>query len=192
LKENPGELIFYGNSLRETDLKKVAFYTLGCKLNFHETAYMEEQFEKAGYKVVPFSEKADVYVINTCTVTKTADAKSRKAIRKAKHLNPESLVVVTGCYSEVYPEEVGKIEEADLITGNVEKFRLVDLVEKRLKGEIPRVQVAGVWKVRKVYPLGLRHFEGKTRAFLKVQQGCELFCSYCIIPKARGPSKICR
>ncbi|WP_142935008.1 tRNA (N(6)-L-threonylcarbamoyladenosine(37)-C(2))-methylthiotransferase MtaB [Balnearium lithotrophicum] len=167
-------------------MRKIAFYTLGCKMNIHETAYMEERFKEAGYEVVPFEERADVYIINTCTVTHTADSKSRKAVRKAKSTNPESLVVVTGCYSEVYPEEVEKIEEADFITGNVEKFNIVGLVERRLRGELPRVYVKGVWKDGKFYPLTLRHYEGRTRAFLKVQQGCELFCSYCIIPKARG------
>lgn len=167
-------------------MKRVAFYTLGCKMNIHETAYMEEQFKKAGYEVVPFEEEADVYVVNTCTVTHTADAKSRKALRKAKQRNPKAFVVSTGCYSEVYPEEVEKVKEADFITGNVEKFRIVELVEKRMRGELPRVHVKGVWKDKRFYPLTLRQFEGKTRAFLKIQQGCELFCSYCIIPKARG------
>jgi len=167
-------------------LKRVAFYTLGCKMNFHETAYMEERFKEAGYKIVPFSEEADVYVINTCTVTSVADSKSRKAIRRAKSRNPNALVVVTGCYSEVYPEEVEKVKEADFITGNVEKFNIVDLVERRLKGELPRTYVKGVWKEKIFYPLTIRHYEGKSRAFLKVQQGCELFCTYCIIPKARG------
>jgi len=167
-------------------LKKVAFYTLGCKMNFHETAYMEELFKKAGYEVVDFNEKADVYIVNTCTVTATADSKSRKALRKAKQKNPDALVVATGCYSEVYPEEVEKVKEVDLITGNLEKFKLVEIVEKRLKGEIPRTFVKGVWSESNFYPLTVRHYEGRTRAFLKVQQGCELFCSYCIIPKARG------
>ena len=167
-------------------MKRVAFYTLGCKMNFHETAYMEERFKEAGYKIVPFSEEADVYVINTCTVTSVADSKSRKAIRRAKSRNPNALVVVTGCYSEVYPEEVEKVKEADFITGNVEKFNIVDLVERRLKGELPRTYVKGVWKENLFYPLTIRHYEGKSRAFLKVQQGCELFCTYCIIPKARG------
>ncbi len=165
---------------------KVAFYTLGCKMNYHETAYMEEAFKERGYEVVPFGEKADIYVINTCTVTSVADAKSRKAVRKAKSLNPNSLVVVSGCYSEVYPEEVEKIGEADFITGNAEKFRIVELVEGKLRGELPRTFIKGVWKERRFYPLTLRNYEGRSRAFLKVQQGCELFCSYCVIPKARG------
>ena len=167
-------------------MKRVAFYTLGCKMNVYETAYMEEQFKKAGYKVVSFEEKADVYVVNTCTVTHTADAKSRKALRKAKQRNPEALVVATGCYSEVYPEEVERIGEVDFVTGNVEKFSIVELVEKRMRGEVPRTFVKGVWSEKRFYPLTLRHFEGKTRAFLKVQQGCQLFCSYCVIPRARG------
>jgi len=167
-------------------VKKVAFYTLGCKMNFHETAYMEELFKKAGWEVVNFDEEADVYIVNTCTVTSTADAKSRKILRKAKQRNPKALVVATGCYSEVYPEEVEKVKEVDFITGNVEKFSILELVERRLKGELPRIHVKGVWKDSNFYPLTIRHYEGRTRAFLKVQQGCELFCSYCIIPKARG------
>ena len=167
-------------------MKRVAFCTFGCKMNFHETAYMEEQFRKRGYEIVDFSEKADIYVVNTCTVTSVADAKSRKALRKAKHRNPEALVVATGCYSEVYPFDVECVKEVDLITGNVEKFQIVDIIEKRLKGEIPRLYLKGVWEEKRFYPLTIRHYEGKTRAFLKVQQGCELFCSYCIIPKARG------
>jgi len=167
-------------------LKRVAFYTLGCKMNLHETAYMEEKFKEAGYEVVPFTEEADIYIINTCTVTSTADAKSRKAIRKAKQKNPNALVVATGCYSEVYPQKVEEVAEADFITGNVEKFQMVKLVEGRLRGELPRLFVKGVWRDRRFYPLTLRQYEGKSRAFLKVQQGCELFCTYCVIPKARG------
>ncbi len=155
-------------------------------MNFHETAYMEERFKEAGYQVVPFDQEADVYVINTCTVTAVADSKSRKAIRRAKQRNPDALVVVSGCYSEVYPHEVEKVKEADFITGNAEKFNLHRLVEERLKGELPRTLVKGVWRDRRFYPLTLRHYEGKSRAFLKVQQGCELFCTYCVIPKARG------
>ena len=155
-------------------------------MNFHETAYMEEKFKEKGYQLVPFDSEADVYVINTCTVTSVADSKSRKAIRKAKSRNPNALVVVTGCYSEVYTHQVEEVKEADFITGNVEKFNLVELVEKRLRGELPRVLVRGVWNERRFYPLLIRHYEGKSRAFLKVQQGCELFCTYCIIPKARG------
>jgi len=155
-------------------------------MNFHETAYMEELFKRAGWEVVGFDEEADVYVVNTCTVTKTADAKSRKILRKAKQRNPNALVVSTGCYSEVYPEEVESVKEVNLITGNVEKFNMAELVERRLKGKLPRVFVKGVWRESKFYPLTIRHYEGRTRAFLKVQQGCELFCSYCIIPRARG------
>ncbi|WP_456397226.1 tRNA (N(6)-L-threonylcarbamoyladenosine(37)-C(2))-methylthiotransferase MtaB [Desulfurobacterium sp.] len=163
-------------------MKKVAFYTLGCKMNFHETAFMEEAFKKAGYAIVPFSEVADIYVVNTCTVTASADAKSRKAIRRAKKKNPESIVVVTGCYSEVYPEIVSSMKEADIVTGNVEKFNLVEIVERHTKG----VFLKGIWNVTEFQPLMNVDYGGKSRAFLKIQQGCESFCSYCIIPKARG------
>ncbi|SNR90234.1 tRNA (N(6)-L-threonylcarbamoyladenosine(37)-C(2))-methylthiotransferase MtaB [Desulfurobacterium atlanticum] len=163
-------------------MKKVAFYTLGCKMNFHETAYMQEQFKNKGYQIVPFDEVADIYIINTCTVTSTADAKSRKAVRKAKRKNPEGVVVVTGCYSEVYPEEVEKVKEADIITGNVEKFRMVEIVENFRKQKL----VCGVWNEVKFFPLVNLDYGRKSRAFVKIQQGCESFCSYCIIPKARG------
>ncbi|WP_457567532.1 tRNA (N(6)-L-threonylcarbamoyladenosine(37)-C(2))-methylthiotransferase MtaB [Desulfurobacterium sp.] len=163
-------------------MKKVAFYTLGCKMNFHETAFMEEAFKKAGYQIVSFGDVADVYVINTCTVTASADAKSRKAIRRAKRTNPRATVVVTGCYSEVYPNSVVKLPEVDLVTGNVEKFNLVSMVESGLKG----VFVKGVWNVNTFQPLLNLDYGGRSRAFLKVQQGCEAFCSYCIIPRARG------
>ncbi|WP_456437073.1 tRNA (N(6)-L-threonylcarbamoyladenosine(37)-C(2))-methylthiotransferase MtaB [Desulfurobacterium sp.] len=163
-------------------MKKVAFYTLGCKMNFHETAFIEEAFRKAGYTIVSFNDVADIYVINTCTVTVSADAKSRKAIRKAKNRNPEATVVVTGCYSEVYPEAVARMKEVDIVTGNVEKFNLIGIVERGEKG----VFVRGVWNVNKFQPLMNLDYGRKSRAFLKIQQGCESFCSYCIIPKARG------
>jgi threonylcarbamoyladenosine tRNA methylthiotransferase MtaB len=156
-------------------------------MNFHETAFMEEEFKKAGYEVVPFGQGADVVVINSCTVTATADAKSRKAARRAKQINPNALVVMTGCYGEVYPHEVEKVKEVDLITGNYEKAKMVELVEAKLRGELPRTAVKGVWREKYFHPLAVKSYEGRSRAFLKVQQGCELFCSYCVIPKARGP-----
>ncbi len=163
-------------------MRRVAFYTLGCKMNFHETAYMKEQFAKKGYEIVPFNEIADVYIINTCTVTSTADTKSRKSVRRAKRKNPKSLVVVTGCYSEVYPEDIERLEEADIITGNVEKFKMVEIVDNFKERKLIR----GVWNEVKFFPLLNLDYGEKSRAFVKIQQGCESFCSYCIIPRARG------
>ncbi len=163
-------------------MRKVAFYTLGCKMNFHETAFIREQFKTERYEVVPFSDQADIYVINTCTVTSAADAKSRKAIRRAKRNNPDALVVVTGCYSEVYPEQIKSIEEADIITGNVEKREIVKIVENHREGKF----LKGVWTVNTFFPLLNLDYGDKSRAFVKIQQGCEAFCSYCIVPKARG------
>ena len=165
---------------------KVAFYTLGCKMNFHETAFMEGLFRKSGYELVDFSEKSDIYIVNTCTVTKNADAKSRKALRKAKRINKNALTVAVGCYPEVYPEELSKMKEVDLVLGNAEKFNIVEIVEKRLNGKFPRVFIKGIWNERIFHPLVVDDYEGKARAFLKIQQGCEHFCSYCIIPYARG------
>jgi len=167
-------------------MKRVAFHTLGCKMNFHETAYMEEQFRKKGYAVVPFRESADVYVVNTCTVTSVADSKCRQAIRRAKRRNPNSLVVATGCLSEVYPKELARVEEVDLILGNVEKFSIVDHVEDALRGSSERVRVKGIWSEKRFHPIPVEGYGERSRAFVKVQQGCELFCSYCIIPRARG------
>jgi len=154
-------------------------------MNFNETEVMKEQFQNSGYKIVSFEDKADIYVINTCTVTHTADAKSRKAIRKAKQKNPQALVIAAGCYPEGFKEEVEKLKEADLIIGNVEKYDIVKIVKNR--NNLPRTVIKGVWNLKKFLPLTITDFEGKTRAFVKVQQGCQHFCSYCIIPKVRGP-----
>ncbi len=163
-------------------MKRVAFYTLGCKMNFHETAYMEEQFLNRGYEVVSFDEEADVYVVNTCTVTSNADAKCRQVLRRAKRRNPDAFVVAVGCLSEVYPEQLERMEEVDLILGNVEKFDVVDFVEGGRRGTL----VKGIWKEKRFHRIPVSGYFSRARAFLKVQQGCELFCSYCIIPRARG------
>ena len=163
-------------------MRRVAFYTLGCKMNFHETAYMEEQFAKNGYEVVPFDREADVYVVNTCTVTSNADSKCRQVLRRARRKNPDAFVVAVGCLCEAYPEQLESMDEVDLILGNVEKFNVVNFVEAGRRGTF----VKGIWNERKFHRIPVSSYSGRARAFLKVQQGCELFCSYCIIPRVRG------
>jgi threonylcarbamoyladenosine tRNA methylthiotransferase MtaB len=166
---------------------KVAFHTLGCKVNYYETEALREQFRKEGFFPVPFNEFADVYVINTCTVTHLADRKSRQLVRRAKRNNPHGIVVVCGCYAQVEPEVVAALPGVDLLAGTTQRLILPNLVKEKLQGK-------GV--ERGVQPYGhTAHFEklpwtpeqGRTRAFLKIQDGCDRYCSYCVIPLARGP-----
>ena len=162
---------------------KAAFRTLGCKVNQYETEAMKEQFRKAGYEIAGEEELADVYVINTCTVTQLADRKSRQFIRRAIRMNPEALVAVTGCYSEIRPEEVRGIEGVDIITGTGDKEDLprlvLEMMAERGKADLPEVLPERGFAVTAM--------EGRTRAYIKVEDGCDRFCSYCIIPHARGP-----
>ncbi len=169
-------------------MKTAAFYTLGCKVNQYETDAMEELFLKAGYKKVDFNQPADIYVINTCTVTHHSDSKSRQMIRRAKKQNPAALVVVVGCYAQVAYDELRMMPEADLIIGTVDKSRIIELVEKALKASDP-VSAVREFRVEEFFDdlrLEKRH-SGRTRAFIKIQEGCRQFCTYCIIPYARGP-----
>lgn len=165
--------------------KKVAFLTLGCKVNQYETEAMKESFQADGYNIVNFEEHADVYVINTCTVTKLSDRKSRQQIRKAKKMNPHSLVAVVGCYAQVSPEEVQAIEGVNLVLGTAEKANIVKHVAT-LQDTEQLVLIKNVMQEKEFEDLSITHFEGRTRAFIKVQDGCNQFCSYCIIPYARG------
>ena len=164
---------------------KAAFYTLGCKVNQYETQAMRELFEAAGYETVDFSERADVYVINTCTVTQTADKKSRQMISRAKELSPDGKVVVTGCYAQRASDEILKLGGVDLVIGTAQRDRIVEMTEKLIfEPEQPHAYVV---------PAAGRRFEdisatreGRTRAYLKIQDGCDRFCTYCIIPYVRG------
>lgn len=160
--------------------KTVAMYTLGCKVNQYETNAMMQLFEKSGYKIVSHDEKADIYVINTCTVTNIADKKSRQTLRKAKEMNPEAIVVAVGCYAQVAGNELSKIEEIDLVLGNLEKTDIIKYIEE-YAGEVQDV----MHQVDFIEFNTTAHTE-KTRAVIKVQDGCDRFCSYCIIPYARG------
>jgi len=164
-------------------MKRVAIATLGCKTNQFESAAMTEQFQKAGYCVVPFTEKADIYVVNSCTVTARTDAETRRLIRRARRLNPLARVVATGCYAQVAPGELERMPEVDSVLGNREKRDIAGLVEA---GES---RVTDIGAERAAGPLELTSFAEHTRAFLQAQNGCNSFCAYCIVPYARGRSR---
>ncbi|WP_035171809.1 tRNA (N(6)-L-threonylcarbamoyladenosine(37)-C(2))-methylthiotransferase MtaB [Caldanaerobius polysaccharolyticus] len=166
--------------------KKAAFYTLGCKVNQYETEAMQELFEKAGYAVVDFDQVADVYIINTCTVTARSDSKSRSLIHKASKLNPDAVIGVVGCYAQVASDEIMNIPGVDLVVGTNRKQEIVHLVEEAMKGK--RVKAVGnIWNERDFEQLAVSSHKGRTRAYVKIQEGCNQFCTYCIIPYARGP-----
>ncbi len=177
-------------------MKKVAFCTLGCKVNQYETNAMIEQFIKKGYEIVNFEEKADIYIINTCTVTNMADRKSRQMLRRVKEINSEALVVACGCYAQVAKEELEKIPEIDLIYGTNEKNKIANYIEEYIKNDakgtddakenVPNASVTDVMYQKEFLDFGTTLYTEKTRAVIKVQDGCDRFCSYCIIPYARG------
>lgn len=172
--------------------KKVAFCTLGCKVNQYETNAMIQEFMKHEYEIVDFEEVADIYIINTCTVTNMADRKSRQMIRRVKEINPDAILVAVGCYAQVAKEELEKIPEIDLILGTNEKKNIYNLVNDRLKKtdknneQVNKVDVTDVLHCEEYADFGEVTFTEKTRAVIKVQDGCDRFCSYCIIPFARG------
>ena len=166
--------------------KRVAFYTLGCKVNQYETNGMIQKFIDAGYTIVDFSDVADIYIINTCTVTNMSDRKSRQMLRQAKKNNPESIVVACGCYVQVAKEEVEKISEIDLTFGTNEKADIVKYVEDNINGNSNKVELEDVLYKAEYEEFGTITYTEKTRAVIKIQDGCDRFCSYCIIPFARG------
>jgi len=166
--------------------KKAAFYTLGCKVNYCETEALQELFEQAGYKITSFENQAEVYVINTCTVTGSSDHKSRKAIRRARKLSPEAMVVVTGCYAQGAPEKIKEMGEADLIIGNRDREKLPQILETLQPGDsrdlvTPHPDDSSF---EMLPPVKKRR---RTRGFLKIQEGCNQSCSYCVVPLVRGP-----
>ena len=166
---------------------KIAFHTLGCKVNQYETEGLKENFKKAGHEVVPDTEFADAYVINTCTVTNLADRKSRQFIRRARAINPDAAIAVTGCYVQVAPEEVAAIEGVDIIAGTNEKSAMVSLVEDYIHNGGKIRQVKSYEELDTYEEIGtITSMESRTRAYIKIQEGCDRFCSYCIIPFARG------
>ncbi len=167
---------------------RVAFHTLGCKVNQYETEAMKEQFSSAGYDIVNEEDFADVYVINTCTVTNLADRKSRQYIRKMKRVNPEATVAVTGCYAQVNPDEVSRIEGVNVVAGTNEKQNLIRYIEEyRLHSSESQCHIRAYDELNHYESAGIiTSMESRTRAYIKIQEGCNRFCSYCIIPYARG------
>ena len=167
--------------------KKAALHNLGCKVNAYETEAMQQLLEKAGYEIVPFTEYADVYIINTCSVTNMADRKSRQMLHRAKKENPESIVVAAGCYVQTSPEQAKADESIDIIIGNNKKHELVDILAKYEADRPEKMNVKNINRAHEEYEeMQLEKTAEHTRAFLKVQDGCNQFCSYCIIPYARG------
>ncbi|OIQ61561.1 threonylcarbamoyladenosine tRNA methylthiotransferase MtaB [Moorella thermoacetica] len=165
---------------------RVALVSLGCKVNQNEVEALKHLFQEAGYQVVPFPEAADVYVIHTCTVTHISDRKSRQLIRRAIRANPEAIVAVTGCYAQVAPGEVLAIPGVDLVVGTRDRHRLVELVARAREGTAPINAVRPHEKGETFEELPLVEVS-RARAFLKIQEGCQEFCTYCIVPYARGP-----
>ena len=166
-------------------MKRVAFYTLGCKVNQYETEAMLELFEKEGYEKAETEDYADVYVINTCTVTHMSDRKSRQYIRRMKKKNPDAIIAVVGCYSQVSPEEILSIDEVNLVMGTNDRKKIVEEV-KKIDASRKVSTVDDIMKVKAFEEIEINKTNGKTRAFMKIQDGCDRYCSYCIIPYARG------
>lgn len=168
--------------------KTVAFHTLGCKLNYSETSSIGRLFEEAGYNEIPFKEPADIYVINTCSVTDFADRKCRKTVRKALRNSPDAFVVVVGCYAQLKPDEIAEIPGVDLVLGAAQKFRILDYVDDLSKAPSKGMVQAGDVKEANEF-VNAFSFGDRTRSFLKVQDGCNYKCSFCTIPQARGASR---
>ena len=166
---------------------RVCFYTLGCKVNLNETGALEQMFRSAGFTIVPEGEEADVFVVNSCTVTNFGDQKSRKWLRRAKRENPGAVTVLTGCYPQAFPEEAARFLEADLVCGNGDRKAILENVMKLLEGHERIVAIAPHARGERFEELPVERFETHTRAFIKVEDGCNRQCAYCVIPRARGP-----
>ena len=168
--------------------KKVAYYTLGCKLNFSETSTIARLFGDAGYAKVDFEDRPDIYIINTCSVTENADKKCKQLVKKAMNINPEAFVAIVGCFAQMKPEEIGKIPGVDLVLGANEKFNLVEHIEQlESKKEEAILNYTSIKETNEFVPAF--SFGDRTRSFLKVQDGCDYFCTFCTIPLARGKSR---
>ncbi|WP_411556596.1 tRNA (N(6)-L-threonylcarbamoyladenosine(37)-C(2))-methylthiotransferase MtaB [Maribacter sp. TH_r10] len=168
-------------------MKKVAFYTLGCKLNFSETSTIARDFQKDGYERVDFSEKADMYVINTCSVTENADKRFKSIVRQAMKVNPEAFVAAIGCYAQLKPEQLAAVDGVDLVLGATEKFKIADYVNDLSKNDYGQVHACEIEEAD--FYVGSYAIGDRTRAFLKVQDGCDYKCTFCTIPLARGISR---
>lgn len=168
-------------------MPKVALTTLGCKVNQFETETMTGLFRQKGYEIVDFTEKADFYIINTCSVTHLGERKSRQLIRRAIHLNSNAVIAVTGCYAQLHPDDIGEIEGVRAVIGTNERRNIVEVVERAAAGDAFIKDVRGVMQEHEFEDIPMFGLQSRARAFLKIQDGCTNFCSYCIIPYARGP-----
>ncbi len=178
------------NTDNHTDKKKVAFYTLGCKLNYSETSTIGRMFENKGYQKVEFNQKPDIFIINTCSVTENADKKCKKIVKEAQKINPDGYVTIIGCYAQLKPQEIASIEGVDAVLGAAEKFQLIDLLDGFVKE--PSQTQAKVFNKNIEEAIAYHtsySLNDRTRTFLKVQDGCDYPCSYCTIPLARGASR---
>ncbi|RAV21793.1 tRNA (N(6)-L-threonylcarbamoyladenosine(37)-C(2))-methylthiotransferase MtaB [Paenibacillus contaminans] len=167
-------------------MSTVAFHTLGCKVNFYETEGIWQLFKNEGYEQVDFERTADVYLINTCTVTNTGDKKSRQVIRRAIRRNPEAIIAVTGCYAQTSPAEVAAIPGVDIVVGTQDRDKIIPLIKQFQAERTPINAVRNIMKTREFEELDVPEFSDRTRAFLKIQEGCNNFCTFCIIPWSRG------
>lgn len=165
---------------------KIAITTLGCKVNQYDSVTIEEALLAKGYEIVDFTSHADVYIINTCTVTHTTDYQSRQLIRRAQKRNPHARIVVTGCYAQVAPEALAQMQEVSLILGNAQKHKIADVIDRFPDKNASGILVTDINRETCFRDPSLHSFSNHTRAFLKIQDGCESFCSYCIVPYARG------
>lgn len=168
-------------------MKKAASFALGCKVNQYESEAIAELFQEKGYEIVDIDEEADVYVINTCTVTNFGDKKSRQLIRKVKRQNENAIVAVVGCYAQTAPQELMKVEGVNLVIGTKDRAQIVEMVENYDVSRGVENHVSDIMKERVFEPLSIQKLANRTRAYLKIQDGCSQYCSYCIIPYARGP-----
>jgi len=168
-------------------MKRAASYALGCKVNQYESEAIAELFAEKGYEIVGIDEVADVYVINTCTVTNFGDKKSRQLIRKVKRQNGNAVVAVVGCYAQTAPKEIMAVEGVNLVIGTKDRGQIVEMVEEYNPAEGVENHVSDIMKERVFEPLSIQKLANRTRAYLKIQDGCSQYCSYCIIPYARGP-----
>ncbi len=167
--------------------KKVAFYTLGCKLNFSETSTIARNFESEGYAKVDFTDTPDIFVINTCSVTDNADKKCRQVVKRALKINPEAFITMIGCYAQLKPTEISEIPGVDLVLGANEKFNILDHVDQLEKNELTKVEAVKIKETKDFIPS--YSMGDRTRSFLKIQDGCDYFCTFCTIPLARGKSR---
>ena len=167
--------------------KKVAFYTLGCKLNFSETSTIARDFVDEGFDRVDFSEKADMYVINTCSVTENADKRFKTVVKQAQKANPDAFIAAIGCYAQLKPEELAAVDGVDLVLGATEKFKITEYIDDLSKNDFGEVHSCEIKEAD--FYVGSYAIGDRTRAFLKVQDGCDYKCTYCTIPLARGISR---